>query len=338
MGVREPLPVLGAPEAGSLAAHAGLRAGDVVASAGESAESQTPVASFEQLRWAAVQAALAGQDLWVTLAQAPAAPSLPPVRLPLSLLDSRDADERLMHRIGLLFPYSAAVIGEIQPGAAAERAGLRTGDRVHAVDGRPVDDAHQLRQMIRQGTAPGGEPVSQRWRVQRDGQSIDIEIFPVPQRQKDGTWWGRIGAFVGAEPAMTVVRQGPWDGAVQAFRKVGEISVLSLNMMGRMVVGDASLKNLSGPLTIADHAGRSAQVGWTAYLSFLALISVSLGVLNLLPLPVLDGGHLMYYLWEGVTGRPVSEVWMDRLQRAGVVLLMGMMALALFNDLARYLG
>ena len=114
--------------------------------------------------------------------------------------------------------------------------------------------------------------------------------------------------------------------------------VLTLRMMGRMVIGEASLKNLSGPLTIADYAGRSASMGLTQYLSFLALISVSLGVLNLLPLPVLDGGHLMYYLWEGVTGRGVSEAWMERLQRTGVAVLLLMMSIALFNDLTRLFG
>jgi len=109
-------------------------------------------------------------------------------------------------------------------------------------------------------------------------------------------------------------------------------------MMGKMLVGEASLKNLSGPLTIADYAGKSASMGLTQYLLFLALISVSLGVLNLLPLPVLDGGHLMYYLWESITGKPVSDTWMERLQRGGVAILLVMMSIALFNDITRLFG
>jgi len=200
-----------------------------------------------------------------------------------------------------------------------------------------VPDAQTLRLWIREAVDASGRGRTQQWSVERGGSLVTVPVSPAPE-QRGGQWMGRIGAFVGSPPAMATVSEGPLDGLLHGIQRTWEVSALTLKMLGRMVIGEASLKNLSGPLTIADYAGKSASLGLTSYLLFLALISVSLGVLNLLPLPVLDGGHLMYYLWEGVTGRGVSDAWMERLQRGGVVVLVMLMSVALFNDVARLLG
>jgi regulator of sigma E protease len=228
------------------------------------------------------------------------------------------------------------VLGEVVPGRAADRAGLRQGDVVLALGTAPVVDGQQLREAIR-AQVREGQPVTSSWTVQRGEQTLTLPV--TPEVQQDGSASvGRIGAMVGSPPEFVEVRHGPIDGLWKGVVRTYEVSILTLRMMGRMLIGEASLKNLSGPLTIADYAGKSASLGLTQYIVFLALISVSLGVLNLLPLPVLDGGHLMYYLWEAVTGKGVTDAWMERLQRGGVAVLLVMMTIALFNDVTRLFG
>ncbi len=335
-GVQEPQPVLGSPAAASMAERVGLVGGEWVAQASVGADEPEPVTSFDNLRWRLTQSALSRQDLtlWVASHEGGAERR---VELPLSELDVREADASLFQRIGIVGPWSAPVLGETLQDSAAARAGLRQGDRVLRVDGQSVSDSQRLRQMIRSGVGPAGQAVTQMWDIERAGQTLTLAVELSPQQQGDG-WVGRVGAFIGSPPAMQTVQFGALDGLTQGVKRTAEVSWLTLKMMGRMLVGEASLKNLSGPLTIADDAGKSASLGFTSYLLFLALISVSLGVLNLLPLPMLDGGHLMYYLWESVTGRSVSDVWMDRLQRGGVVILLALMSVALFNDVARLAG
>jgi regulator of sigma E protease len=256
--------------------------------------------------------------------------------LPLSQVQAQEADAGLFRRVGILGPWTQPVIGDVMPAGAAARAGLRSGDLVQAIGGTPVVDGQQLRELIR-SQARAGRAETAEWSILREGRALQLRVTPDVVADPSGSF-GRIGAYVGSPPEFVLVRHGPLDGLWKGAVRTWEVSVLTVRMMGRMIIGQASLKNLSGPLTIADYAGKSASLGLTQYLVFLALISVSLGVLNLLPLPVLDGGHLMYYLWEAVTGRSVSDAWMERLQRGGVAVLLVMMSIALFNDVTRLFG
>ena len=334
-GVQEPRAVLASPVAGSVAQSAGLRGGELVEQAALGSDDLEPVQSFEDLRWLLTRGALEGLTVRLDV-RSPLGAGHREVLLDMSEIGSREADAQLFRKIGIVGPWTRPVLGEVMPQSAAERAGLREGDVVLGVGASEVVDGQQLRELIRQSVR-GTEALAQPWRIERAGQVMTLTVQPDAIAEAAGTV-GRIGAYVGAAPEFVTVDYGLLDGAWGGVVKTWDVSVLTLRMMGRMVIGEASLKNLSGPLTIADYAGRSASMGLTQYLVFLALISVSLGVLNLLPLPVLDGGHLMYYLWEGVTGRGVSDAWMERLQRGGVAVLLLMMSIALFNDITRLFG
>jgi len=330
-GLQEPKAVLASPVAGSLAEKAGLRGQETVAQAAFDGDELQDVRSFEDLRWRLTQGALDGRDLTLVLG-ADGASAGRTVLLPLSTLGAPEADAQLFRRIGILGPWTRPEIGDVMPGGAAEKSGLRAGDVVLRIGDTAIMDGPHLRELIRTSAA-----APQSWQVRRAGQLLELKVTPEP-KPVNGSMVPRIDAYVGAPAELVTVRygfvEGLWQGAVRTW----QVSALTLRMMGKMLTGQASLKNLSGPLTIADYAGKSASLGLSYYLTFLALVSVSLGVLNLLPLPVLDGGHLMYYLWEGITGRGVSDAWMDRLQRGGVAILLGMMCVALFNDVTRLLG
>jgi regulator of sigma E protease len=339
IGIDEPKAVMGAPMAGSLAERAGLKSGDWVRAFALSndvaPDDWQDVRSLTDLRWLVTQAALQQRavQLQVTDTDGRGARTL---QLHLEGLGSADVDAALARKIGLGGAYSDAVLGEVKAGGPAAAAGLLKGDRVRSVDGIELSDAQTLRERIRAGVQ-GGQPVVQHWLIERAGRTLAVDVTPRAQRDGEALV-GRIEAFVGAPPVTVTVRHGFFEGLQQGAIRTWEVSSLTVRMMGRMIVGQASLKNLSGPLTIADYAGQSVQQGPAYYLGFLALVSVSLGVLNLLPLPMLDGGHLMYYIFEGVTGRPVSDLWLARLQRGGIAVLLTMMSVALFNDVARLLG
>ncbi len=335
IGIDEPKALLGAPVAGSLAERAGVRAGDWARASSSDGSDWRDLRSMTDLRWEITQSVLRGERLHLMLSDAAGRGEHSTV-LELDTLGTREIDAQLMRRIGLGAPFAEPVMGEVKAGGAASKAGLRAGDRVLRVDGQPIVDRSRLLEVIR-ASAAHGEPPPMIWRIDRAGQTLELTVQPAVAFENEKRI-GRIEAYIGRPPQMVLVRYGFFEGLSQAVSHTWDMSALTLRMMGRMVIGEASLRNLSGPLTIADYAGQSVRLGLAYYLGFLAVVSVSLGVLNLLPLPMLDGGHLMYYLFEAVTGRPVSEQWLERLQRGGVAIMLLMMSLALYNDVARLLG
>ena len=335
MGVMQAAPVLAQPMPGTVAAASELQGGDRVLAAALAEQDFEPVQSFEDLRWLITQAAVQSQDLRLQVRRAQGGAPQSRV-LALSQWDVAQVDARLMQKLGFAGPYTRPVLGEVMAGGAAARAGLKAGDEVSSIDGLVVLDGTQLRQLIRDSGASGSIK-TQQWRVLRSNQSMTLEVQPDLVEQ-EGQRFGRIAAYVGSPIEMVQVDYGFWDGLSKGWTQTWEVAGLTLRMLGQMLIGEASVSNLSGPITIADYAGRSADVGLAAYLTFVGLISVSLGVLNLLPLPVLDGGHLMYYLWELGTGRAVPDHWAARLQQLGVAILVALMAIAIFNDVSRLLG
>lgn len=336
-GVEEPRPVFAAPPAGTLAAEAKVGAGETAR-----AVSGTPVNTWTELRWELLQRVLDREV--VVLETIDARGHIAVYRLEAGRLDSAALDVDVMQALGLhlLRPDLPAILGAVQAGTPAAGAGLQPGDRIQGINGRAVASWQELVRGIREfGDKPGANLIE--LEVLRGEQVLLVRLAPEMVEERGGQRVPRIGIAVRDDPelrknALVTVRYGVGDSLQRALMQTWEVSVLSLRMIGRMLTGELSVKNISGPVTIADYAGQSARLGADHYLRFLALISISLGVLNLLPIPVLDGGHLMYYLAEVIKGGPLSERVMEIGQQIGFALLFMLMALAFYNDIVRLLS
>jgi len=248
--------------------------------------------------------------------------------LPLDSLSAKDLESDFLTRLGLSLARPPAILGKIMDGPA-QRAGLQSGDLILDVNGVAVKDGLALVELIR--ASPGKQLELHGVRA---GQ--DFRIALVPDTQEDnGKTIGRIKVEVPLAPEMTVISDGPLTAIAKGAQRTWDTSMLTFKMIGKMLTGQVSWKNITGPITIADYAGQTARIGLVSYLSFIAFISISLGVMNLLPIPVLDGGHLLYYSLEILTGRPVSERFGEIAQRAGLGILMTLMLVAAFNDIVR---
>lgn len=322
-------PVIGEVDPQGLAAQAGLKAEDeIVAVAGETTQ------TWENARQALIEAALDARAVEMSVRGADGGTRA--VQLQFGGGEGVLERGELLDNIGIepWRPRLPPVVREVRSGSPAARGGLRAGDRIVEAAGQPVESVTGWVDIVR---AHPGESLTVV--LVRDAERIEKVLTP-ERREQDGEAIGHIGASFSpprdAYDAMTVqVRHGPLAAVGEALARTGEISRLTLVMLARMVTGDVSVKNLSGPITIAQYAGYTASVGLASFLSFLAVVSISLGILNLLPIPVLDGGHLMYYAIEWIKGSPLSEQAQLAGQKVGLFLLLLLMSLAFYNDFLR---
>jgi regulator of sigma E protease len=318
--------LLAPPPAGTPAAMAGFADGDLV-----TAIDGEPVRSWQDLRWRLLKAS--GNHEASFAVERPDGRNAMRV-LSLSGLSSSDWEGNFLTNLGLKTDLGAPIVREAVADKPAARAGIRTGDAIVAIGDEPMRSPSDVAAIT--NAHPG---TTLAFTVRRDGAEFRADLVPDASEQ-NGKRIGLAGMRLGIDPMVAersaiVVRYGVVEALVQGARKTWELSVFTLKMLGRIFTGDASLKNISGPLTMADYAGQSAQAGMLTFVGYLALISISLGVLNLLPVPLLDGGHLMYYLAEIIKGSPVSDRVLEVGQRIGMTVLAMLMALALFNDLSR---
>ncbi|TAM86093.1 MAG: RIP metalloprotease RseP [Candidimonas sp.] len=323
VGRVEPQPIVAAPPAHSAAAAAGFQQGDRIVSIDNAV-----VRSWSEARWHLIDALTSGGD--VPIIVDPGKGSMREYTLHLEAPGHVSENTDLMAAAGLRLAPGRPVIDRVSAGRAAATAGLRAGDIVVGVNGL----AHPtMSELVGNIQTHAGAPVM--LNILRDDKPSSVVVWPVAETAKDGARVGRIGALLTADVPVTNVRYDFPESVVNGVGHTFEATWLSLKMIGRMATGGASLRNISGPVTIADYAGQTARIGLSAYLGFLALISVSIGVLNLLPIPLLDGGQFVYCVLEAARGHPVSDYWRLKGQQFGLGLLMALMVLAFFNDFSR---
>lgn len=316
-------PVLAQPPVGSLAHRAGVQAGDeVIAFEGHE------VASLSQLRWELLQAAMdRGQYVMTVRSSSDETRQLSLNTAQAAVDLSADDLIGAMGFIRALWPVRVQAVADDSP---AQRAGLQVGDQWLALDGEPVTDARALIEQIR---AQAGRTVSAE--LLREGEVYVTSVTIADAISPEGQRHGSIGAALAAGESVWL-RTGAVASLAEAVARTWQMSSLSVRMFVLMIMGEASWKNISGPVTIASYAGQSATIGLTPYLTFLALFSIGLGVINLLPIPVLDGGQLLYHAAEICMGQAPPQWALDLGQRVGILVLLMLMALALYNDLSRF--
>lgn len=326
-------PVLGPIIPGTPAASAAFVPGELMVRIGDE-----PVATWQDARWMLLQQAV--QKAHVSIEVRNEKGEINWRKLDLSGLSANDLDSDFLKALGFMRyqPALKPVIGSIVNGGAAEGVGLRAGDEITAINTQRITSWDQVVSMVR-----SHPDQTLTFEVRRQGVRLPAMAITPVLVIENGQSTGKIGAAPlidrnAMAGLFTEVRFGPLESMVKAVQKTWDTSIFSLKMLGKMIVGEVSLKNLSGPITIADYAGQTAQSGWISYLLFLALISISLGVLNLLPIPLLDGGHLMYYMFEIFKGSPVSDRVVEIGQHVGMALLFTLMAFALYNDINRLIN
>jgi regulator of sigma E protease len=327
-GIPEPAPRLRAVPQDTVAHHAGLRGGEKV-----TAVNGEPVQIWSDMRWKLLQLAIekapARLDIERPNPAVEGGKLLDVVTVRLDGLSTADLESDFLGKLGLDLARPKPVLGKIISDGPAMQAGLREGDQIQTVNGAPVIDGLAFVELVR--SSPGKQLTIS---GVREHQAFTTTVTPEAYTKNELTV-GRIKAEVPLAPEMVVARDAPLAALGKGMQRTWDTSVLTVKMLGKMIIGEVSWKNITGPITIADYAGQTARIGVISYLTFIAFISISLGVMNLLPIPVLDGGLLLYYSLEVLTGRPVSERFGEIAQRAGVGILMTLMAVAVFNDIVR---